>query len=275
VAVKASLHIETALRNEKTFLKKSFCTQPFKIADVTENSSRKSLRLMIRSSSPGILNGDEYDWKVDIAAGCCLELVTQSYSRIFQMESGAKQQVEVRMQKGSSFSYLPHPTVPHSGSTFFNRNRIYLSKNCTLLWSEIITCGRKLTGEAFQFSSYHSSTEIFLGNKLVVKENLLMNPATTNYLSIGHFESYSHHAGLVFINQQADSTELSKLLRPYLNDMEGIAFGVSALPVNGLMVRMLGNKGEQLFDCINGLAAIITTHQSPANANVKPISYVA
>jgi urease accessory protein len=273
--MKASLHIETALQNEKTFLKKSFCTQPFKIADVTEDSSQNTLQLMVRSASPGILNDDEYHWKIEVAEGCSLAVVTQSYSRIFQMERGAKQQVEVRLKKGSSFSYLPHPTVPHSGSTFFNRNRIYLSHNCTVLWSEIVTCGRKLTGEVFQFSKYHSITEIFLADKLVVKENLLMKPSTIDYLSIGHLEGYSHHASLLFIDEQADRSELGRLLRLCLKDAGDIEYGISALPVSGLIVRMLGNKGEQLFDCINHLAAIITTHQSSITASIKPGSYVA
>jgi urease accessory protein len=273
--MKASLHIETALRNAKTFLKNSFCTQPFKIADVTEDSSQNSLQLMVRSSSPGVLDGDDHDWKIEVAEGCSLELHTQSYQRIFQMEGGAKQQVEVRLKKGSSFTYLPHPTVPHAASKFLTRNRIYLSGNCTLLWSEIITCGRKLTGEVFQFSSYHSITEIFLNDKLVVKENLLMKPLMTNYLSIGHLEGYSHHASLLFINEKVNSIELRKMLLLYLKDVADIEYGVSALPINGLMVRMLGNKGEQLFDCINGLTAIITTHQSLITDSIKPISYVA
>ena len=273
--MRASLHIETALRNEKTFLKKSFCTQPFKIADVTEDSSRNSLQLMLRSSSPGVLDGDDHHWKIEVGEGCSLELVTQSYSRIFQMESGAKQQVEVRLKKGGSFTYLPHPTVPHAGSKFLNRNRIYLSDNCTLLWSEIITCGRKLMGEVFQFSSYHSVTEIFLNDKLVVKENLLMKPLITNYLSIGHLEGYSHHASLVFINEEASITELIETLRCCLKGFADIEYGVSALNVNGLIVRLLGNKGEQLFDCINVLAGIITTRQSSITCLTKPISYVA
>ncbi|HVF81865.1 MAG TPA: urease accessory protein UreD [Flavisolibacter sp.] len=227
---------------------------------------------MVRSSSPGVLDGDDYHWKIEVAKGCSLELVTQSYQRIFQMECGAKQQVEVRLEEGSSCSYLPHPAVPHGGSTFFSKNTIHLSDNCTLLWSEIITCGRKLTGEAFRFSSYHSITEIFLNHKLVVKENLLMRPSATNYLSIGHLEGYSHCASLLFINEQTLITDLIKKLRCHLLAVPEISYGVSALPVNGLIVRLLGHKGEQLFDCINDLAAIITLHQSSINTQ-NSISY--
>lgn len=273
--MKAVLHIETAFRNNKTILKKSFCTQPFKLADVTEDRSGNELRLMIRSSSPGVLDGDEYDWKIRVEEDCSLALQTQSYQRIFQMKSDAKQVVEVRMKKGSSFVYLPYPTVPHGGSKFVNKNRIYLSDDCSLLWSEIITCGRKLNGEVFQFSNYHSVTEIFLNSKLIVKENLLMRPSITDFFSTGHLEGYSHHATLLFINEQAYITDLIEKLRCYLKDIPAIQYGVSALSVNGLAVRLLGNKGEQLFDCINGIATIITAQQTPVNTTKKPLSHVA
>ena len=65
--LKAALHIETALRNGKTILKKAFCTQSFKLADVTEDRRRTALRLMMRSSSPGILDGDDYEIRIEVA----------------------------------------------------------------------------------------------------------------------------------------------------------------------------------------------------------------
>ena len=39
--------------------------------------------------------------------------------------------------------------------------------------------------------------------------------------------------------------------------MEDITFGISALPVNGLIFRLLGQKSEKLFNCNNKLASLI------------------
>ena len=39
-----------------------------------------------------------------------------------------------------------------------------------------------------------------------------------------------------------------------LSEIEDIMFGVSMLPVNGLIFRILGYKGEQLFNCNNKIA---------------------
>ncbi len=42
-----------------------------------------------------------------------------------------------------------------------------------------------------------------------------------------------------------------------LSGKEEITFGISMLPVNGLIIRMLGYKGEQLFDLNNRIASFI------------------
>src|SRR5215213_6322329 len=140
----AELHIQTAVRNSKTFLKSVFHTQPFKLADITEDRSEKTLRLMMMSSSPGILDGDEYKIKIDLEEGCSVVLETQSFLRLFNMKKGASQEMEIKMGNNSSFVFLPHPSVPHESSAFTSKSKIYLSGECSLTWGEVLTCGRKL-----------------------------------------------------------------------------------------------------------------------------------
>src|SRR5215207_11190836 len=114
----AKLQVQVALCNNKTILKNAFYSQPFKLADITEDRSGKTLRLMMMSSSPGILDGDEYNIKIELEEDCLVQLETQSYQRLFNMKKGASQVLEIKMAKGSSFVFLPHPSVPHESSIF-------------------------------------------------------------------------------------------------------------------------------------------------------------
>jgi urease accessory protein len=250
----SSLHIHTQTRNGKTFLKSNFCTPPFKIADVTSGRTEKELRLMIMSSSPGVLDEDEYQLQVDLSAGSFLRLETQSYQRLFKMKSTASQKMEVRMQEGSSLIYLPHPVVPHEDSNFVCRNRVFMSNHCDLTWGEVLTCGRKLNGESFSFSSFHNITEIFLDGRLIVKENLMIQPSVVDPLSIGQLEGFTHQATLIMINEKIAVKELIENMRLSLADEKSIAFGVTELAVKGLLVRILGCKAEQLFELIKNLS---------------------
>ncbi|MFP5042318.1 urease accessory protein UreD [Parasediminibacterium sp. JCM 36343] len=249
----AQLHITTALRNGITYLKHSYFTPPLKIANITEDKTVNNLQISIMSSSPGILDGDDYQLKVELDAGCAMQLHTQSYQRLFNMKTGARQLMEVHLKEGATFTYLPHPSVPHENASFVTKSSIYLQAGCSLVWGEVLTCGRKLNGELFQFSKYHSITQVFLQGKLVIKENLLMQPALIDVNAIGQLEGFTHQASLIFLDENADCIPLSDGIYEYLSQQKGIAFGVTAAPINGLIIRILGYKAEQLYDCLKAI----------------------
>jgi urease accessory protein len=251
------LNITVAKKIGCTFLKSVYNTPPFKLADITGNKSAQKLQLMLMSASPGVLDGDEYRIKIDLAECTEVELATQSYQRLFQMKKGAAQTMDVHMADHSSFTYLPHPVVPHKLSFFTTRNRIFLSAHCTLIWGEVLTCGRQLNGETFSFTRYHNKTEIFLQGRLVVKENLFLQPATIDISGMGLMEGYTHQASFIFLNGNAPVREIYTEISELLNSELDLSFGVSMLPINGLSVRLLGSRGEQLHDCLKKMAQLV------------------
>jgi urease accessory protein len=265
--MKSTLHIQTATRNGNSFLKTSFCTPPFKIADITEDKTGPELHVMLMSSSPGILDGDDYALKIELAERSSLHLETQSYQRLFHMCNGASQSLEVHIGTDAFFCFLPHPSVPHAAADFKTKNKFYLSERSGLLWGEVLTCGRKLNGERFHFSSYHSLTEIFKQNRLVVKENLWMTPAITDPCRIGQLEGYTHQASLIFIKDDIDIPETIQQLHCFLEQEEDLLSGCTQLPVNGLLVRLLGNRAEQLYNCFKKIGSHLK------KASLQPMVY--
>ncbi len=225
--------------------------------NITEDKNEAPLHLMLMSSSPGILDADEYDIKIEVEQNATLHLHTQAYQRLFRMKLGASQQMEVHLQDASSFCFLPHPTVPHEQAVFTSKNYFYLGNACRLVYAEIITCGRKLNNEAFLFSKYHSITQVFLNNKLVIKENLLMQPALINANTIGQLEGYTHQASMIFLLPDADIKKLQEELIELLSTEKNIDAGISLLQVNGLIIRLLGNGAEQLFNCLQRINAVL------------------
>ncbi len=261
----AKLYITTALRDGITYFKESYFTPPFKVANITEDKKANKLDLMLMCSSPGILDEDIYEMKIELAEECFLQLHTQSYQRLFTMKKGASQSMNVHLQPNASFIYLPHPAVPHEDSIFNAINKIYLSDGCTLVWGEVLTCGRKLNGEVFKFTKYHNITEIYLNNRLIIKENLLMQPASINVKAIGQLEGFTHQATLIYLHKTVDAKELNKIISNFLSTQTGIVFGISTPQKNGLIIRLLGQKGEQLYNCLKAI-----TTQLPIS---KPVAY--
>lgn len=250
IQMTASLYLETGLRNGITFLKRCYYTPPLKIADVTEGSKTATLAVMLMSASPGILDGDRYDMHFHIAAGTSIKMYTQGYQRLFTMKGKAAQVTNVHLESGARLHFMPHPVVPHKGADFSATCNIYLAGNCVLCWGEVLACGRKANGEVFQYTRYHNVTSIYHYHRLVMKENLLLQPGSMPVDAIGYLEGYTHMANLVYLDESVQVKEVIALVVKWLALQPGIVYGVSAAPVNGITVRLLGDKAEQLYECL-------------------------
>ena len=83
---------------------------------------------------------------------------------------------------------------------------------------------------------------------------MLIHPVKT----IGQLEGYTHQASFIFINEAFLITPILEKINELLAGEKEICFGISALQVNGIIVRLLGNKGEQLHNCLKNLASFFS-----------------
>lgn len=256
--MRSTLQITAGYKNRRTYLKESFCSQPFKLCNITEDRTKSLMRLMIMSSSSGVLDNDNFEINIEVDEEAKLQLSTQAYQRLFSMQNGARQTINIYLKNNATFCYLPHPCVPHKASVYYGINNIYLCNNHCMLWSDIVTCGRKLCNEEFEFTCFQNVTSVFIEGKLVIKEKIFLEPLKRSISVIGQMEQFTHQSSLLYLNNKMKIECFMQECSELLSAIEGIEFGISELPVKGFMVRMLGHKGEQLFDLHNRLASIIT-----------------
>lgn len=241
-------NLKTGLR-EQTILKDVYFTPPFNLVEVRENKKNPLLEMMVMSSSPGILNDDFYDINIEVIDGSALNLQTQSYQRIFVSEKGTNQNMNISVGDGAYFSHAPHPVVPHKGARYTARNTINLKDSSTLLWGEILTCGRKYMAEEewFLFKKHHAITEIFLEGVLVFKDNLYIVPDEIDLTQLGQYEGFTHQGSLFFIAPAIDIGRKMSEVSERFSKEEGVSFGITKVLDNAYVLRILGNEGEQLF----------------------------
>ncbi|GAA0563321.1 urease accessory protein UreD [Chitinophaga japonensis] len=256
----SELKITTGLRGSRTFLQEGYYTRPFKLADIGAYRADSTLCLMLMTASPGMLDGDDYRMHITVSDHTRLQLQTQAYQRLYTMQAGARQQMEVQVGQGAAFSYVPHPVVPHADAVFEGHNRIYLQENSRLVWGEIITCGRKLCGEAFRFRLFHNVTELYYRGRLVLKDNLLLEPARINVAAHGQLEGYTHQATLVYADTQVGAAPMADRLLELLAREPDIAYGVSQSAGPAIVLRILGHGAEQLFSCLRNMETILFNH---------------
>lgn len=243
------LNITAGYKEGRSYLKDTFFTPPFRVANISVDKSDPALYLMIMSSSPGILDGDRYEIDITIEQNSCFQMLSQSYQRLFNMKTGAEQYINIDLEKGSIFSYVPHPVVPHEQSVFKSKSIIQLKDNCSLVLGEIITCGRKHSGEVFKFSHFQNLVEVYHNQKMILKDNILLQPQITDMNTIGQTENYTHQGTLMYVNTSGlDLEYLPNLIQEMFEDEQDIIFGASLSSENTVVMRMLGNGGEKLHD---------------------------
>ena len=245
----SSLQIKVEEREGQSFLRDAYVTQPFRITPVGQYKSDGAAYLMITSTSPGILSGDTYEIDVNVEKNGRLQLQSQSYQRLFNMEGSASQTMVVNMGEGSSFSYVPHPVVPHEDSNFKSINHINIADDCELTISEIITCGRKHYGETFKYAHFQNLLEVYHNDRLILKDNVLLKPELMPLNSLGLLEGFTHQGTLAYLNTKNENvTELVEHFYKEMESLTDVTYGISEIQANGFVIRILGNGGEQMFD---------------------------
>jgi len=245
------LHIIAGFKDGESYVKDLYVSLPFRVVSVGQRKSDNKLYQMIMSSSPGILDGDRYHLNVELEKGASLQLQSQSYQRLFNMKNKAVQELNVKMEENTSFAYVPHPVVPHEDSNFESRANIHVGKNSQIIISEIITCGRKHYGEVFKLKRFQNLMQIYHKNKLVIKDNVVIQPDLFPINSIGNLEQYTHQGTLIFYStkEKVDKNSLIEtiveLATEHRDEMEA---GVSAIEENGFVVRALGHGGELMYN---------------------------
>lgn len=253
-----NLQIHIAKREDRSYLKDAFVTTPFRIVPVGQYRKDKAAYLMIMSSSPGLLDGDEHVIEVTIDPGAKLQLQTQAFQRLFQMKGHASQTTKVKVNEGAVFSYVPHPIVPQNASSFLSHNVIEMQDNCHTILSDIITCGRKMTGEVFKYNQFQNLTECFVNGTLIVKDNVLLKPTEIPINEIGFLEGYTHQGTFVYLNSaKIPVEELIETLYDKHHPTIGIEFGISKLQTDGFIIRVLGNEGEAMFKLFKEIEAYL------------------
>jgi len=244
----SSLKIKIEQRNGKSFLKDAYVTQPFRIMPVGQYKKDDAAHLMIMSSSPGLLDNDDHQIEITLAENTRMQLQTQAYQRLYHMENKSSQTTLIYMEPGSGFSFVPHPVVPQNSSTFISHNKVYLKEDCHFLLSDIITCGRKLSGEQFMYNHFQNLTEIYYNDKLQVKDNVLLQPQLMPIQGMGLLENFTHQGTLLYYNTAGVSVaDFIEHFHHEFSEIPDLEFGISKLEGDGFIIRVLGHGAEKLF----------------------------
>lgn len=276
----SELKIKASLNSAgKTVLEDQFFTAPFKIMKPFARDDG-GITVYQQSASAGIMAGDQQKHDFFVNDSATLELVSQSFEKIFKMDDGAVAVRNIVAQVGSSalFVYTPLPCMPFAGSAFESKTVISLKDSTSrLVYADCICCGRKAHGEAFDYRYYKNLVEIRRERdcKLIYRDNTIFEgsdcglfPERKAFMQTPvMYGQYSHSGTMLLFGFGVKPADLfvplgleSKLLYTARNLEEAEKNTVPQVSVtqtegSGIAIRVLANSAEQvqkIFESVSG-----------------------
>ncbi len=257
--MESQIRLVVTQKGGRSYIRSLYTTPPFRVVSVGQLARDGAAYLMQMSTSPGVLSGDRYEIDIVLEAGARLQLKSQSYQRIYDMEGEARQHMRISVGDGAHYSQVAHPIVPHRNSAYSASTKVELGRNSSFLQSEIITCGRKLHGEEFLFREFSNSVEIYAEEVLRLKDRVWLVPNIQPLRAIGLLEGHTHQATLIYQTTESgvDIKAIIETIYEMLISIENIEFGISESHYSGFVIRLLGESGELLFDALQAVQSLM------------------
>lgn len=246
----------------KTVVTRQFSQVPLQIqrALYPENSLPGMAYLYVISPSGGILQGDRYRTDVLLKNKAISHITTQGATRIYSMNSNsALQMVNITVDENCYLEYIPDQIIPYKNSRYYQKVNLEVHDNSTLIYSEVLTPGRVAMGESFEYDICYLRTHCKnQEKKLRFLENTKIEPKKQRLKNFGILGEHSIVGTVYILTRKEDVIELENTINEAIRDRHEVSVGTSILPdESGIIIRILGNKTELVFDVVFKTVEII------------------
>ena len=235
-------------KNDKTVISEKRFDGLIKLSPTIHLDSEKISTYFILGLGGGYVEGEKYKYSISLKEGARSIITTQAATKVYKCEHGKKTEQEtlINLDKNSILEYITDSVILYKDAIYKQVNNIYMDESATLIYSDGITSGWSKEGYGFQYSNVQLKTSIYMNNKIVLLDNLLINPREDDVSSLGFFEGYENFGTLIVINKNINS-EVIEDIRKSINSLNlPIYFGISEIEVSGFVLRVLGNLTQNI-----------------------------
>ncbi|MGL5649586.1 MAG: urease accessory protein UreD [Clostridium sp.] len=196
----------------------------------------------------GYVEGEQFFNNIEVLENARAIVTTQASTKVYKCENKREtyQKTNITLEKNSVLEYITDPVILYRSARYKQENNIYMDENSTLIYTDGITSGWSPDGKKFQYDSARLKTNLYFNNKLVLLDNLVIEPTKYNVNNIGYLEGYLNFGTLLVIDKKVDEKFIENL-RKELEDVDlDVSFGISVLEVNGFVLRVVGNLTQHI-----------------------------
>ena len=170
----------------------------------------------------------------------------------------ASQILNISVDENCHLEYIPEQIIPHKDSRYYQKVNLNIHSNSTLVYSEILASGRVAMDESFEYDICYFRTHCKnQENKIRFLENTKIEPKKQKLRNFGILGEYKIVGTIYILTRKEDVVELENIINKDITNTELVSVGTSILPdESGIIIRVLGNKTEDVFDMVSRLLKI-------------------
>ncbi len=235
-------------KENKTVASKKFYEGLVKVSPIIKNDRENIPTYYLLQLGGGYIEGEKYKNIFKLNDGARAIITTQASTKVYKCENDEKVQQEtiIELGKDSVLEYITDTVILYKDAIYKQTNDIYLDESSTLIYSDGITSGWSPDGEKFQYKNVQLKSNVYVNNKMVLLDNLIINPRKNDVSKLGFFEGYENFGTLLIINKNITSNDIEELRMEVEKLNLPIYFGISELEVNGFVLRALGNLTQHI-----------------------------
>lgn len=241
-AQKSILKLEFERLGKKSVIKDAFFTPPFKI---TRPFYKENLtQIYVLNSSAGVFANDDYKWEIRLLKDSNIELLSQSYEKIYDTKNlQAKKVFKAYLEENSKLIYNLKPLHLQENSSFSQQNEIYLEKNAKLIFVDTNIFARNARNEKFAFKKFENFTQIYRENELIFSDKFQIIP---NQNDILYFENFTHYLNILLFGYDE-----------FYDEILAKFYNATPLFYEGICLKFLDDKSENLLKISEDLISFL------------------
>ena len=207
-------------KNDKTVISEKRFDGLIKLSPTIHLDSEKISTYFIVGLGGGYVEGEKYKYSINLKEDARSIITTQASTKVYKCIHGEKTEQEtlISLEKNSILEYITDSVILYKDAIYKQVNNIYMDESATLIYSDGITSGWSKEGEEFQYSNVQLKTKVYVNNKIVLLDNLLVNPRKDDVTKLGFFEGYENFGTLLVINKNIN-VEILEDLRNNINNL--------------------------------------------------------
>ena len=212
---------------------------------------------ILSSGGPNV-DGDRYEQLFSLDEGAFAHIATGAATKLASMRHNySAMRQEFRLAADSYLEYLPEPVIPCRNARYISLTEIDIAPTASLIYGEMILCGRKHSRELFEYDMLRSTISARgPSGKLLFSETSL---SRSNPTRLGQMGGYDVRATAYILCPKEMSRTIYTSFNPTQNT--DLATGLTLLPDDcGLKFVALGHESGPVKRAVRELCSLARLH---------------